>query len=287
MGGNNWRHRMTSGDDASKVGPTSGRRRSRVLVGMVALAIASAVSIQLLPLPSRGPAKAGAAITPLPTSSKPDGGRVPPAKNGGFEAGPVKYGLPKAGTTRVGCWGANYVGVAYAPGGGTWAVNASGGVYADGTAPFYGSLGTCPYNQSCTNQPVDSIAATQDNKGYWLATGGGGVFAFGDARYTPANPLAPGHTGAIVAVVADNGVTNGYWLVSVLGQVYSYGNAGYYGGSPSTLPAAYDWVGDSVVDMVSTPGPRLLDGDQLRHSLPLRRRPNGGLQPPRDRYLTV
>ncbi len=53
-----------------------------------------------------------------------------------------------------------------------------GGVFADGTASFNGSLGGEPLNQ-----PVVGLAAPPDGGGYWELASDGGVFAFGDAVY--------------------------------------------------------------------------------------------------------
>src|SRR5271166_5884459 len=61
---------------------------------------------------------------------------------------------------------------------GYWLAGADGGVYAEGNAAFYGSLGSLHLQG-----PIVGIAATPDGKGYWLAALDGGVFAFGDARF--------------------------------------------------------------------------------------------------------
>jgi hypothetical protein len=61
---------------------------------------------------------------------------------------------------------------------GYWLVSASGGVYAFGTAGFYGSMGG-----KHLNAPITGIVPTSDGKGYWLVAKDGGVFAFGDAPF--------------------------------------------------------------------------------------------------------
>ena len=222
----------------------------------MALAIVTAGSVQLLSVPGGGSANAGAAVTP-PVTGTGQAGRVPPAatSSGGLQSG---GGLHSDIVEKGGCesWGTTYVGTAYiheATSGGTiygaWSVTRSGGVTSEkaGVAPFYGSLQSVTI---CPNDPVDSIAATGDSKGYWLATSGGGVYAFGDAGYAGSRATG-GFTGAIMAIASDNG-TSGYWLVSQLGQVFSYGGANYYGGSPSTLVAKHDYFGDSVTAIASS-----------------------------------
>ena len=55
---------------------------------------------------------------------------------------------------------------------GFWLASADGGVYAEGNAGFYGSLGALTLQG-----PIVSMAATPDGRGYWLAALDGGVFA--------------------------------------------------------------------------------------------------------------
>ncbi len=57
-------------------------------------------------------------------------------------------------------------------------MTADGGVFAFGTAHFYGSLGGIPLNS-----PIVGMKATSDGKGYWLVSAAGGIFAFGDATF--------------------------------------------------------------------------------------------------------
>ena len=61
---------------------------------------------------------------------------------------------------------------------GYWLASADGGVYAQGNAGFYGSLGALHLQG-----PVVAMAATPDGGGYWLVALDGGVFAFGDAGF--------------------------------------------------------------------------------------------------------
>ena len=238
------------------------RRGGRWPWTMAAIALVVATlatgALQGLSVPGGGTSKASAAVTPLPTASQPHGGRVPPAgsSTNGSSTG---SGIHSDTVVKGGCesWGTNYVATTYiheAVTGGTvygaWSATASGGVTAEkaGVVPFYGSLQSVTI---CPNYPVDSIAGTSDSKGYWMATSGGGVYAFGDAGYAGSRATG-GFTGAIVAVVADPG-TAGYWLVSQLGQVFAYGGAGYYGGTPSTLPGAHQYYGESVAAVAAAP----------------------------------
>ncbi len=53
-----------------------------------------------------------------------------------------------------------------------------GGVFAQGDAAFWGSLGGIRLNQ-----PVVGMAATPSGRGYWLVASDGGIFSFGDATF--------------------------------------------------------------------------------------------------------
>ena len=61
---------------------------------------------------------------------------------------------------------------------GYYIVTADGGVFAFGSAPFYGSAGNLNLVA-----PIISAALTSTGKGYYLMGADGGVFAFGDAQY--------------------------------------------------------------------------------------------------------
>ena len=71
------------------------------------------------------------------------------------------------------------VGMAATPDGkGYWLVASDGGVFAFGSARFFGSTGAIHLNQ-----PIVGMAAARDGKGYWLVARDGGVFAFGSAKF--------------------------------------------------------------------------------------------------------
>jgi hypothetical protein len=98
---------------------------------------------------------------------------------------------------------------------------ADGGIFALGTAKFYGSAGAVPLNA-----PVLGMAAP-DGGGYWLVASDGGIFSYGDAHFY-------GSTGSMhlnqpvvgMAATPDGG---GYWLVASDGGVFNYGDALFEG----------------------------------------------------------
>jgi cell wall-associated NlpC family hydrolase len=114
-----------------------------------------------------------------------------------------------------------------APTDGYWVVNSTGAVGAAGGAPVLGSL----RQHQRLDRSVVGMAATPDGQGYWLATAGGGVFSFGDARFFgSASSLRMLHAsaGRVVGIAAAPG-GHGYWLAAANGEVYSYGSARYLG----------------------------------------------------------
>ncbi len=115
---------------------------------------------------------------------------------------------------------------------GYWLASADGGVFARGSAAYYGSLGNLRLQG-----PIVAMAATPDGKGYWLGALDGGVFAFGDAGFhgsmggTPLNQPIVG-----MASTPDGG---GYWLVASDGGIFAFGDAGFHGsmgGTPLVEP---------------------------------------------------
>lgn len=118
--------------------------------------------------------------------------------------------------------GVSYVGAAAHPGGGYWLATSSGGVFAQGGAPFHGSAAGL-----AISSPVVAIAARPRGGGYWLATAAGGVFSFGDA---PFHGSIAGKAGQPVVAAVSTPSGNGYWLVTAAGGVFSFGDA-RFGGS--------------------------------------------------------
>ena len=125
--------------------------------------------------------------------------------------------------------GARAVGIAITPdGGGYWVVGPDGGVFALGSARFFGSAATLPLNR-----PIVGMAATPDGGGYWLVASDGGIFSYGDAAFH-------GSTGGIRLVKPVVGMSatpdgGGYWLVASDGGVFSFGNASFHGSAVGML----------------------------------------------------
>ncbi len=107
---------------------------------------------------------------------------------------------------------------------GLWMSGSDGGVFALGTAGFYGSTGGIHLNK-----PVVGMAPAPDGGGYWLVASDGGVFAFGDADFYGS---VPGQ--GIVQHAAIEGMVatpdgRGYWIVGSDGALYTYGDASFLG----------------------------------------------------------
>lgn len=124
--------------------------------------------------------------------------------------------------------------VSLSTGNGYWQVASDGGVFAFGSAQFYGSL---PGVGVHVNNII-GMARTPTDKGYWLVGKDGGVFAFGDAGFYGSLPGLSVRVGNIVGMApAKDG--KGYWLVGSDGGVFAFGNAGFFGsmgGRPLNKP---------------------------------------------------
>ena len=166
---------------------------------------------------------------------------------------------------------------------GYWLASADGGVFAEGSAPFYGSLGALQLNGPIVamaampdgkgywlaamdggvfafgdagfygsmggtplNQPVVGMAATPDGRGYWLVASDGGIFAFGDASFLGSMGGTP--LNAPVTAMAATTTGNGYWLVASDGGIFSFGAAPFFGSMGGQA------LNDPVVSMVASPG---------------------------------
>ena len=119
---------------------------------------------------------------------------------------------------------------------GYWLVGSDGGVFAFGSAQFYGSIGS-----RHLQRPVVDITPTADKNGYWLAGSDGGVFAFGDAGFYGSIPgfgLQPAGSGQmnslnspIVGMVPSSD-GDGYFMVASDGGVFAFGDARFAGSCP-------------------------------------------------------
>ncbi|HZT64172.1 MAG TPA: hypothetical protein VFA11_00125 [Acidimicrobiales bacterium] len=117
---------------------------------------------------------------------------------------------------------------------------ADGGVYAFGTAAFYGSTGNLHLAR-----PVVGMASTPDGAGYWLVASDGGIFTYGDAHfYGSAGAL---HLNAPIVGMAATPDGAGYWLVASDGGIFTYGDAHFYGSGGGLRLAA------PVVSLTTTP----------------------------------
>jgi hypothetical protein len=105
---------------------------------------------------------------------------------------------------------------------GYWLAAADGGVFAQGGATFYGSLGALRLNG-----PVVGMAATPDGGGYWLVALDGGIFTFGDAAFY--GSMGGSHLNKPVVGMAPTPDGKGYWLVAQDGGIFTFGDASFYG----------------------------------------------------------
>ncbi len=115
------------------------------------------------------------------------------------------------------------VGMAAAPDGqGYWLVGADGGIFAFGSAQFYGSMGG-----QHLNAPVVGMAAAPGGNGYWLVASDGGIFAFGSAQFY--GSMGGYHLNAPMVFIAPLPAGGGYWTVASDGGLFSFGAAAFYG----------------------------------------------------------
>jgi len=105
---------------------------------------------------------------------------------------------------------------------GYWLASADGGVFTEGSAPFFGSLGNLRLQG-----PIVSMAAAPDGGGYWLAAMDGGVFSFGDAHFF--GSMGGVHLNQPIVGMAATPDGQGYWLVAADGGVFSFGDATFHG----------------------------------------------------------
>lgn len=105
---------------------------------------------------------------------------------------------------------------------GYWLFAGDGGVFTEGNARFFGSLGNVHLVQ-----PIVAAAGVQGGKGYWLAAGDGGVFAFGGAGFH--GSLGNLRLAQPIVAMAARPQGDGYWLFARDGGVFSFGKAAFHG----------------------------------------------------------
>ncbi len=163
---------------------------------------------------------------------------------------------------------------------GYWLASADGGVYAEGSAGFYGSLGSLqpPGPRSSAWRPPPTARGTgsvamdggvfsfgdaafygsmggahartsrssgwrprPDGKGYWLVAADGGVFSFGDAHFFGSEGGTP--LNAPVTGMAATPDGNGYWLVAADGGIFTFGDAPFFGSTGRDRSSTTRWSG--------------------------------------------
>ncbi len=94
--------------------------------------------------------------------------------------------------------------------------------------------------------PNVAMASTPDGGGYWVATSGGGVFTFGDARFFGSMGATPLNQPIVAMAATPDG--GGYWLVAADGGIFSFGDAAFYGSTGAMA------LNRPVVGMAAVPG---------------------------------
>jgi outer membrane protein assembly factor BamB len=110
---------------------------------------------------------------------------------------------------------------------GYWLVASDGGIFAHGSAGFFGSEGATPLNK-----PIVGMTATPDGKGYWLVASDGGIFAHGSAGFFGSEGATPLNKPIVGMTASPDG--KGYWLVASDGGIFAHGSAGFFGSEGAT-----------------------------------------------------
>jgi Cu/Zn superoxide dismutase len=99
---------------------------------------------------------------------------------------------------------------------------ADGGVFAFGSAEFFGSMGG-----QRLNQPVVGMASTPFKDGYWLVARDGGIFTLGGASFL--GSMGGQRLNAPIVGMASTFFGEGYWEVASDGGIFTFGNAPFLG----------------------------------------------------------
>lgn len=98
-------------------------------------------------------------------------------------------------------------------GGGFDSDTAYGNIFNQGGSTFYGSPSN---NNGYSGSDIVGMAMSPDSKGYWLATGTGSFYNYGDtsavASFTPTNPLVG---------ISGDGASGGFYAFTAEGNVYA------------------------------------------------------------------
>jgi lipoprotein-anchoring transpeptidase ErfK/SrfK len=123
-------------------------------------------------------------------------------------------------------------------GGGAWMVTARGDVVGLGGAPSYGAVAGQPLNA-----PIVDLVPTPSGLGYWLLSGDGGVFTFGDATFL-GSASGKGARPIVAGLASSTGL--GYAMVASDGGVFTFGDFTYVGSMPEV------GIKTEIADAVST-----------------------------------
>jgi hypothetical protein len=181
----------------------------------------------------------GKGISPL--MSIPAGGEVKATLPPDGWTGPSGSSTCQAAVTPTGPTTGTTTGPSTGAANGYYEVASDGGLFAFGTAPFYGSMGGKPLNK-----PVVGMASTPGGGGYWEVASDGGLFAFGDAAFYGSMGGKPLNKPIVGMASTPDG--QGYWEVASDGGLFAFGDAQFYGsmgGKPLNQP---------IVGLASTPG---------------------------------
>ena len=93
------------------------------------------------------------------------------------------------------------------------------------------AAGSSPASNQASATPVSPTPPVTTSSGYWLVAADGGVFSFGDARFSGSEPgiAASARTSTPVVGIAATANGKGYWEVTSTGRVFAFGDAHLYG----------------------------------------------------------